>query len=103
MAVSVSNFGLMATGVQRITAGDPMKLGVDVVLTYEAVAWLADPAADAALDARRCVVTCAQHGGLQRVDRARAKPAARRAASTARRDGHPARWSSTRPHACISA
>jgi hypothetical protein len=43
MAVSVSNFGLMATDVQRITAGDPMKLGVDVVLTYEAVAWLADP------------------------------------------------------------
>ena len=44
-----------------------------------------------------------QHGGLQRVDRALAKPAARRAASTARREGHPARWSSIRPHACISA
>lgn len=36
-------------------------------------------------------------------DPAWAKPAARRATSTAGRAGHPARWSSTRPHACISA
>jgi hypothetical protein len=41
--------------------------------------------------------------GLQRSDPAWAKPAARRAVSTAGRAGHPARWSSTRPHPCISA
>ncbi len=40
---------------------------------------------------------------FQRSDPAWAKPAARRAPSTAGRVGHPARWSSTRPHACISA
>ena len=39
----------------------------------------------------------------QSSDLALAKPAARRAASTAVRAGHPARWSSTRPQACIRA